>query len=391
MSAGTCASRRATGTDLGDTPRSIALSVATVVLPSTAQAQPAGTTTWLCHPAMTGDPCDLPSDTTDLGTGVVTPAAPQAADDAPVDCFYLYPTVSNQVALNQDPVAQPEVQSIARYQAARFSGTCRVFAPVYRQVTLPAIGLELAGADLTVPGYQDIENAWNEYLANDNHGRGVIIVSHSQGTLMARRLIREHIEPDPGLRSRLVGAFLMGGNVTTAVGSTTGGDFRSIPVCTRQGEYGCVVAYSLAQNEPLFSLFGTADLGLLSARWGLPFGPGYQVACTDPAVLSGDGSPQPVTVPSEPYAFGIISILLGYTSLPGAVPRSDSSWTSSASRATGRCTHNNGYNFYTIQFTGPDHLNEIPLFESHLLDINYGYDRLVSIAGQQSRSWLAEH
>ncbi|MEV0685481.1 DUF3089 domain-containing protein [Nocardia sp. NPDC050378] len=363
-----------------------------MVSPSTqaVAAPPVTGTNWLCHPSTTADPCDLPLDTTDLGSGTVSAPEPVAESDKPVDCFYLYPTVSNQVALNQDPVAQPEVQAIASYQAARFSSMCRVFAPVYRQVTLPALPVSLlAGVDLAEPGYRDIEAAWSEYLAEHNNGRGVVIISHSQGTLMARKLIREHIDPDPVLRSRLVGAFLMGGNFTTARGSTTGGDFANIPLCTRPGEYGCVVAYSVAQDDPLLSLFGSADLSLISLRWGLPFGPGYQVACTDPAVLSGDAGPQPVTTPSAPYPFGIISILLGYTTFPDALPHSDSSWTSTATRGTGRCAERNGYNFYQIDISGPGRLNEIPLFESHLVDINFGYDRLVAIAERQSAAWTA--
>ncbi|MGW5919175.1 DUF3089 domain-containing protein [Nocardia fluminea] len=368
----------------------LAIAVSVVMTPGTATAEPVAATTWLCHPSAGGDPCDLPSDTTDLGTGQVdTPIRVDEADK-PVDCFYLYPTVSDQVALNQDPVAQPEVQSIASFQAARFSDVCRVFAPIYRQVTLPALPLELAGgAGLIEVGYRDIETAWNDYLAHDNYGRGVIIISHSQGTLMARKLIREHIDPDPRLRERLVGAFLMGGNVTTAHGSRTGGDFTSIPLCGRRGEYGCVTAYSVAQNYPLFSLFGNAELGLLSLRWGLPYGPDYQVACTDPGLLSGDDSPQPITVPSAPFAFGIISILLGYSTFPDAPPHSETTWTSTASRASGRCEENNGHHYYRISVPGPDRLNEIPLFESHLVDINYGYDRLVSIARQQTQAWLA--
>ncbi|WP_433755710.1 hypothetical protein [Nocardia sp. CA-135398] len=39
----------------------------------------------------------------------------------------------------------------------------------------------------------------------------------------------------------------------------------------------------------------------------------------------------------------------------------------------------------------PDRINEIPLFESHLIDINCGYDRLVSIARRQTDAWLAGH
>ncbi|WP_083954738.1 DUF3089 domain-containing protein [Rhodococcus sp. YL-0] len=100
-----------------------------------------------CSPGLTSDPCDLPSDATDLLTGEIQPPTADSATDRPVDCFYLYPTVSNQVAISADPAASPEVQSIARFQAARFSDICRVFAPVYRQVSLPGMVPALGGLD----------------------------------------------------------------------------------------------------------------------------------------------------------------------------------------------------------------------------------------------------
>lgn len=362
--------------------------------PSTAQpVPPSAPVQWLCSPHIGADPCDLPSDTTDLGTGEVT-GSPEPGDEAdkPVDCFYVYPTVSDQLALNADLTAQPEVQSIASYQAARFAGRCRIFAPIYRQMTLvPGIAAGLAGAPLAQTGYGDVLAAWNDYLAHDNNGRGVILIGHSQGTMMLRKLIHDQIDPNPALRRQLVEAFLMGGNVLTARGSTVGGDFQNIPVCTRQGESGCVVAYSTAVADPTVSLFGNSSVDALSPALGLPSGPGYQVACTDPAVLSGNPDPVGITIPSAPYAFGIISVLLGYTSFPQGAPTSPSTWTTSAERAVGRCTEVNGYHDYQFRVTDPSaqQVNELPLFNSHLVDINLGYDRLVSIAEQQTDSWLA--
>ncbi|WP_257890550.1 DUF3089 domain-containing protein [Rhodococcus sp. USK10] len=362
--------------------------------PSTAQPDPpSAPVQWLCSPHIGADPCDLPSDTTDLGTGEVT-GSPEPGDEAdkPVDCFYVYPTVSDQLALNADLTAQPEVQSIASYQAARFAGRCRIFAPIYRQMTfVPGIAAGLAGAPLAQTGYGDVLAAWNDYLAHDNNGRGVILIGHSQGTMMLRKLIHDQIDPNPALRRQLVGAFLMGGNVLTARGSTVGGDFQNIPVCTRQGESGCVVAYSTAVADPTVSLFGNSSVDALSPALGLPSGPGYQVACTDPAVLSGDPDPVGITIPSAPYAFGIISVLLGYTSFPQGAPTSPSTWTTSAERAVGRCTEVNGYHDYQFRVTDPSaqQVNELPLFNSHLVDINLGCDRLVSIAEQQTNSWLA--
>ena len=55
-----------------------------------------------------------------------------------IDCFYVYPTVSDQKTAARTCTIDPEERSIALYQAARYSQHCRVYAPMYRQVTLPA-------------------------------------------------------------------------------------------------------------------------------------------------------------------------------------------------------------------------------------------------------------
>ncbi|MGB3696366.1 MAG: DUF3089 domain-containing protein, partial [Gordonia sp. (in: high G+C Gram-positive bacteria)] len=180
--------------------------VATVAMLVSAVLQaPAGaatTTDWLCHPGQSSDPCDLPNDTTDLGTGTTTPAV--RVDDAAkkVDCFYVYPTVTDQPTFIADRRAVPTVTSIARFQAARFNSQCRMFAPVYRQMTLwglsPAVAASWVGnRDLPNIGYGDVRRAWRDYLRTENRGRGVIFIGHSQGTMMLRKLIREEIDPDP--------------------------------------------------------------------------------------------------------------------------------------------------------------------------------------------------
>ncbi|MCX5043021.1 DUF3089 domain-containing protein [Aldersonia sp. NBC_00410] len=367
------------------------LGAAVLSAPAVDAAPPAGNTVWLCHPAIADDPCDLPQDTTDLSTGLVSAPPAVAEADKPVDCFYIYPTSSDQVALNADRTAQPAVQSIASVQAARFNSQCRMFAPVYRQWTVPLIAAVFVDPGIAQVAYSDVLAAWNDYLAHDNDGRGVIFIGHSQGTVMLRKLIREQIDPNPELRNRMVGGFLMGGNVLTARGSDIGGDFANIPVCTRQGQNGCVVAYSTTQTDPALSLFGNSQLDLWSRLIGLPSGPAFEVACTDPAALSGDHRPVGLTVPSAPFAVGALSAMLDYTVFPKGSPRSASTWTTSSERATGSCVDKNGYRFYQFRGIGPDAqlVNEIPLLNAHVVDINLGLDRLVNIAGQQARSWLA--
>ena len=95
--------------------------------------------------------------------------------DAGVDCFIVYPTVSRDAGMNSDltPGDGEEKASIAS-QFARFSGACRTFAPMYRQMTLGAVTAAAAGADVTAPAvlaYTDVRSAWREYLAKHNKGR----------------------------------------------------------------------------------------------------------------------------------------------------------------------------------------------------------------------------
>ena len=65
---------------------------------------------------------------------------PRNAARPKIDCFYVYPTVSQQPTVNADKTIDPAQTAIAQYQAARFSKRCRVFAPMYRQVTI--VGLQ---------------------------------------------------------------------------------------------------------------------------------------------------------------------------------------------------------------------------------------------------------
>ncbi len=118
------------------------------------------------------------------GASTVEHAA--VAQDPPIDCFYVYPTVSAQTTPIATLRVDPEEKAVAVNQASRFSQVCRVFAPMYRQATIAAItGSAKAGSGAEVPrdaGYQDVVTAWRDYLAHDNNGRGVVLIGHSQGS-----------------------------------------------------------------------------------------------------------------------------------------------------------------------------------------------------------------
>ncbi len=106
-------------------------------LPSTASAK----TLWLCKPGLAKDAC-----TPSLKTTEFSPAGKRLGVSnvkrvrrPKFDCFYVYPTVSNAAAPRAPLRVDPELRSIARYQAARYSRDCRVYAPVYRQITITGI------------------------------------------------------------------------------------------------------------------------------------------------------------------------------------------------------------------------------------------------------------
>jgi Protein of unknown function (DUF3089) len=97
---------------------------------------------WLCKPGIADDVCsrDLVA-TVVLANGTTEVERHEVADDPPVDCFYVYPTTSfDQGASSDFTPGESEEISTAYNQVARLTSTCRVFAPIYRQATISAIG-----------------------------------------------------------------------------------------------------------------------------------------------------------------------------------------------------------------------------------------------------------
>ena len=92
----------------------------------------------------------------------------------------------------------PQQRAIAQYQASRFSQTLpRVRAdvpPADARSALAAGG----SAEALQLAYGDVEEAWRDYLANHNDGRGVVLIGHSQGTRMLRQLVRKEIDRSAG-------------------------------------------------------------------------------------------------------------------------------------------------------------------------------------------------
>ena len=224
--------------------------------------------------------------TVELDGGATFVEHAKPAKNPPIDCFYVYPTVSSQLTINADEKIDPEEVAIAEAQASRFSQVCKVYAPIYRQLTIPAINGFLGKVEPknSAEAYAGVVTAFLEYIARYNDGRGFELIGHSQGSAMLEQLIKERIEPNPALRKQLVGALVLGGQVIVPEGKNVGGTFKTIPGCSVAGQTGCVVAYSsFLEEPPEEALFGraTAILG-----GGLPEVEHPQVLCVNPTVLA---------------------------------------------------------------------------------------------------------
>ena len=238
---------------------------------------------WLCLAGRT-DICTTPLKTTALNpNGYGSTGQSPVAKDADIDCFVVYPTVSRDNGMNSDlaPGDGEEKAAIAS-QFARFAGSCRMFAPIYRQMTLAAVAAAGAGADVTKPAilaYSDVRSAWKEYLAKHNKGRPYVLLGHSQGALMLQKLIANDIEGKPEA-ARMKLAIIPGFNLLVPQGKLVGGALKQTPVCSKPGQSGCVMTWVSFREKnvpPTGAIFGVADK------------PGMTVACTNPARPGANG------------------------------------------------------------------------------------------------------
>jgi hypothetical protein len=353
-------------------------------------------TVWLCKPGAQPNPCRGSLEST-----IYTPSGESRVENPPlarkpkIDCFYVYPTVSQQPSANSDRKVEAQQTAIAEYQAARFSRHCRVWAPMYRQRTLASINGPAAQQEAALKlAYSDIQAAWLDYLRHYNHGRGVVLIGHSQGTTMLRQLIRTQVDPLPKVRRRLVSAILLGGNMTVRKGTLSGGDFQHVPGCASRRQTGCAIAYStFNEPPPPNSRFGRPVAANGVNPFHFPTGDGYQVLCTNPAALgSGGTAPIKSYLRSEPFP-GLLGALL-IEMYGGPPPSAPTPWLQPQDHYTAHCAHVANADVLMLEPVGSARkLNAAPdpTWGLHLADVNIALGDLVDLTATQARAYEAKH
>jgi hypothetical protein len=352
---------------------------------------------WLCRPGRKGDACDIDETATIVAAdGKLTRETWSADPNAPIDCFYVYPTISTDTTPNSDMTADPAELNVIKQQFARFASACRPYAPLYRQITLGGLRRVLAAPAGTDAGailangvqYDDVKDAWNAYLKNDNKGRGVVLVAHSQGSFILNRLIREEIDGKP-IQSRLVSAILLGTTLEVPKGKDVGGSFKQIPLCKAASQTGCVITYASFRSTippPANTLFGKVP------------DPNMQAACTNPAALAGgSGNLQAYldrtgkTITSTPQL------------KPWVTPEQpiDTPWVSVPGLLTAKCATNENATYLEVTVNGnpadprvDDIVGDIGAGANvatnwglHLVDVNLAMGNLVDIVKQQAKAY----
>lgn len=355
---------------------------------------------WLCWPGR-DDACAIDNTTTVVkADGSLSQETWSANPAAAIDCFYVYPTVSNDPGVISDMTANDEEKRVVEQQLARFGSQCRVYAPLYRQFTLTALramvmGTPLPGATGPRPntGYQDVVDAWNHYLEHENNGRGVVLIGHSQGSGVLTQLIANEIDGKP-VQDKLVSALLIGTNLPVKTGETTG-TFKSIPLCQSADQIGCAVSYvSFRADQPPPA----------NSRFGVPREPDgtMEAACVNPAALSGGkaelhaylasgGSLLGSSETPDPWVKDGAAIQTPFVSVPGLL--------------SGECVKKDGFHYLAVTTNadpGDPRTDAIPGdvvqngvvakdWGLHLIDMNVAMGDLVRLVGSQGKAYVAKH
>ena len=348
---------------------------------------------WLCLPGR-ADACAVDQTTTIVqADGKTSIEAFKAAAAPAYDCFYVYPTVSTDPGGNSDMTIDEAERRVVEQQLARFASTCRVFAPMYRQVTLAALRAVMMGQGApgdAVLAYGDVRDAWNWYLKTENKGRGVILMGHSQGARMLQGLLTNEVDGKPA-QKQMIAAYVIGMNTPVVDGK-----YGSIPLCDKADQAGCLVSYVS---------FREASPPPANSRFGKTYAEGRRSACVNPAALLA-GRASTGEAPLHAYLSA-----KGFGAVSGAPPKPfakdvtvSTPFVSMPDLLSAKCVAEGDFTYLSVKVNadpadprtdeisgdvvvGPVTLKDWGL---HLIDVNLQMGDLIALAGRQAKAYGAK-
>lgn len=162
-----------------------------------------------------------------------------------VDVFFVHPTTftdpkdsaTSNASIDDALINSKTDGTSILSQASVFNGSCRVYAPRYRQAHIHMYfeADKQKQKDAFELAYSDVKAAFQYYLDHFNQGRPIVIASHSQGTTHTQRLLKDFFSGTT-LRNRLVAAYLIGMPVAKNA-------YPDIPVCSDSTQTGCFLTW----------------------------------------------------------------------------------------------------------------------------------------------------
>lgn len=247
---------------------------------------------WAMTPSAPFDATASPAapDYADGAAWTALPDREDAADAVPIggalavdpaaDVFYVHPTSflgpgwSGSV---DDPALNEATDRVAtRIQASALNGCCAVYGPRYRQANgIVFVRPSVDGAQAVDLAYRDVKAAFEVFQARRGAERPFFVLGHSQGSVIAARLLAEVVAGTP-LQATLVAAYLPGGDVPAE-------GIGAIAPCAGPADVGCVAAWNtrtdgyLPSAMELVSSHGRPRLCTNPLTWG----PGRAEASTN--------------------------------------------------------------------------------------------------------------
>lgn len=188
--------------------------------------------TWLSRPGEPNDPAQWRPD--------------GLADDAPgtAAVFYIHPTTylaTDRWNAPLEPGGDTEFRTrlFVQSQASAFNGAGQIWAPRYRQAAYGAFLLKSEDAQEALNlAYEDVAEAFDEFLKEIPTDSPIILAGHSQGALHLERLLRDRIAGKP-VAKRVVAAYVVGWPIST----TSDLPALGLPACTSPDEAGCILSW----------------------------------------------------------------------------------------------------------------------------------------------------
>lgn len=185
-----------------------------------------------------------------------------------VDTFFIYPT--EYMGLNEgDPdyatLDNAEMRTGVKGdyigQASVYADSTNVFVPYYRQAGMPRMGRawkETGDCESAISGipYDDITAALDYYFKNYNNGRPFIIAGHSQGSAIARLVLKKYFKEYPDYYKRMIAAYAIGYSITKD-------DLKAYPhlkFATGETDTGVIISWNTEDKGNVEANVSTAPL-----------------------------------------------------------------------------------------------------------------------------------